>query len=139
MATDNSMSSTELIEQARRDLGGSDIDTVLEACEAFYMHGFADESTGDVDTFNHYYRVHRWIVETDSQGFRSVTEFDNEDEATAEFRRIDEEYASSFDDDEEEHVCQWGPVEVAHFTGNPHRHCLECGVVSLDLDEEEEE
>lgn len=33
------------------------------------------------------------------------------------------------------HECTFGPVERAHFTGNPHRKCLfpGCRVLSLDL------
>lgn len=36
-----------------------------------------------------------------------------------------------------EHV--WGPIEHAHFTGEPHRKCQVegCRFISLDLDEEE--
>lgn len=40
-------------------------------------------------------------------------------------------------DDENEHVHVWGPVEQSRFTGNPHRRCA-CGVVTLDLDDDDE-
>lgn len=40
------------------------------------------------------------------------------------------------EDEEEEHVHAWGPVETSRFAGTPHRRC-ECGAVSLDLDDEE--
>jgi hypothetical protein len=33
---------------------------------------------------------------------------------------------------------KWGPVEHARFTGNPHRKCQLCGMVSLDLTDEDE-
>lgn len=38
-----------------------------------------------------------------------------------------------------EHEHQWGPVEHAHMTGNPHRKCQVegCGFVSLDLHDDE--
>lgn len=42
-----------------------------------------------------------------------------------------------------DHEHQWGPIERAWFSGNPHRKCQldGCTVISLDLydDEEEEE
>jgi hypothetical protein len=36
--------------------------------------------------------------------------------------------------DEAHHVHQWGPVEESRMTGNPHRKCLGCGEVTLDLE-----
>lgn len=38
------------------------------------------------------------------------------------------------------HEHQWGPVEIARFTGNPHRKCQVsgCKYVSLDLDEDDD-
>ena len=33
---------------------------------------------------------------------------------------------------------EWGPVEIALFTGNPHRRCLNCRAITLDLTDEEE-
>ncbi len=36
-----------------------------------------------------------------------------------------------------EHI--WGPVEIARFTGNPHRRCTLCGFITLDLDDEEDD
>ena len=38
----------------------------------------------------------------------------------------------------EEHVCEWGQVEYARFTGNPHRKCLTCGNVNLDLSDDDD-
>lgn len=37
-----------------------------------------------------------------------------------------------------DHVHHWGPIERAPFTGNPHRRCLYCLVITLDLADEEE-
>lgn len=36
-----------------------------------------------------------------------------------------------------DHEHQWGPVELAHFTGNPHRKCQVCWWVTLDLHDDE--
>lgn len=38
-----------------------------------------------------------------------------------------------------EHEHKWGPVELAHFTGNPHRKCQTggCDFVTLDLHDDE--
>jgi hypothetical protein len=33
-----------------------------------------------------------------------------------------------------EHIHNWGPIESARFTGNPHRRCLDCRAVTLDLE-----
>jgi hypothetical protein len=40
-----------------------------------------------------------------------------------------------------EHEHEWGPMEHARFTGNPHRKCqIEgCRFVSLDFDDDETE
>lgn len=96
MAYDNSMSEDEFIAQANRDLSTSGIETVLEACEEFYGSGFHDGVSGDAETFGHFYRVHRFIVHTDSQGFKELVTYDNEDEAVKEFERLDKEYADTF-------------------------------------------
>ena len=42
------------------------------------------------------------------------------------------------DEPEEEHEHEWGPVETSRFTGNPHRKCLTCGEITLDLDDEDD-
>lgn len=53
--------------------------------------------------------------------------------------------AFSGEDDDEDcsedqpHECQWGPIEHAFFTGNPHRKCKLCGIVSLDLEDDDED
>lgn len=42
------------------------------------------------------------------------------------------------EDGDEEHEHQWGPVERAHMTGNPHRKCQVpgCKQITLDLEDE---
>jgi hypothetical protein len=69
--------------------------TVLEACECFYLHGSADEITGDVDShIGHVYRVARWLVTTDAQGFHSLEGFETEAEAIKQFQARDSEYGN---------------------------------------------
>lgn len=75
----NHMSEYELIEHARNIQACNP--TLLDALEVFYMNGFTDEQGGSVDENYHYYRVHRWIVTTDSQGFKEVETYDSEREA----------------------------------------------------------
>ncbi len=68
----NAMSEADLIEQARQDLGETiEPGDLLGACESFYGHGFADDQAGEAEygPHGHFYRVHRWIVFTDSAGF----------------------------------------------------------------------
>lgn len=45
------------------------------------------------------------------------------------------------DYEEPEHVHEWGPMELAWMTGNPHRKCLGegCNVVSLNFDDDDDE
>jgi hypothetical protein len=95
------MSQTDIIEQARADLGEPTISNLVEALEAFYGHGFADQRSGDVESpTGHFYRVHRWVVTTDSQGFNEVAEFDSEAEARERFSTLDDEYSEWGSDDE---------------------------------------
>ncbi len=90
------MKESELIKLARVNLGEPEINTVLEALEAFYGHGFTDGNSGDVETFGHFYRFHRWIVWTDNQGFHEVDTFATEAKAIAHFESLDREYAATF-------------------------------------------
>jgi hypothetical protein len=84
---------SEIIEQCERDLGEK-VGTLLEALEAFYGHGFADEFSGDVDSpEGFFYRVHRWIVDVDTQGWKSITGHDSEDQAKADFAVRDAAYS----------------------------------------------
>jgi hypothetical protein len=103
MAKDNFLSESELIEQARTDL--DEIlrdDDILGACEAFYGHGFADEQDGDVETFGHFYRVHRWIVWTDNYGFHDLETYDSEDEAHKAFEDYQYNYSMHLMQDDED-------------------------------------
>ena len=84
--TDTSMSSRELVEIVRLlDLDPSATDA-LEACEAFWVNGCADEQDGDVEgPEGFFYRVSRWVVDVDNFGFRNITEHGNEQEARDDF------------------------------------------------------
>lgn len=72
--------------------------TVIETCEEFWSHGASDESSGDADTFGHFYRVDRWIVWTDSQGFNTLETFETEGEAEAAFSKHETEYYTGGND-----------------------------------------
>jgi len=82
----NELSEAEIIEQAR--VLDAEVVSLVDALEAFYGNGFSDDSAGDVEYLDgHCYRVHRWLVWTDSQGFSDVSTFDTEVEAQAEIER----------------------------------------------------
>jgi hypothetical protein len=83
------------IEDARENFGDDgEILTVREACEAYYMSGFADEESGDVEApTGHFYRVGRYLVTTDSQGFHSWDRYATERDAETAFGDADCEYA----------------------------------------------
>jgi len=77
-----------------------DVVTVLEACEAFYMNGTADDVSGDVESLpGHFYRVARWVVLTDSQGFRNLSEYDDEAQAVEAFLEMSLEFEAWQGDD----------------------------------------
>lgn len=78
-----------------------DVSDVLAACESFYGHGFADEITGDVDGPGHFYRVARWIVTTDSQGFHYLAEFEDEATARSTFQEIEAQVSRFYDESED--------------------------------------
>lgn len=90
---------SEIIEDARQ-FNEQDINTLLDALESFYMNGSADEQDGDADTFGHFYRVDRWIVWTDSQGFHDVSTYATEEIAHHEFEQASIAYAETFNVDE---------------------------------------
>lgn len=100
MRGDNILSKDDIIAQARSHLN-EDVSDVLEACEAFYGHGFSDDSDGDVETFGHFYRVHRWIVWTDSQGFHDLETYDTEEDAVKSFGNYSRDYAKTFETGED--------------------------------------
>lgn len=101
MSDAGKMSETDIIEQARTDLEAEYVNDLVEALEAFYGHGVADQSSGDMEApTGHFYRVHRWVLTTDSHGFREVAEFDSESEARERFETLDEEFSEWGSDDE---------------------------------------
>jgi hypothetical protein len=74
----------------------------LDQCEQVYMDGCADEISGDVEApMGHFYRVGRFIVTTDSQGFHSLSEYADEETAHYEFEQAAVAYAEwdSWNDD----------------------------------------
>lgn len=88
------MTSEELIQHARESFKGEGpFDTELQALEAFYMNGFHDEADGDAEaSTGHFYRVDRWIVITDSQGFHTLLSFDKPSQAQEDFDRRSDEF-----------------------------------------------
>lgn len=98
---DNTLSEDEIIAQAIEAFGSDSVvegianpGMLLASLEAFSLNGSADEENGEADTFGHFYRVHRWIVWTDSQGFKDVETYDNEDEAHEAFAAYESEYVA---------------------------------------------
>jgi len=82
-------SEEQIILEAKRNCDGFyPIDNLLEALECFYLSGFQDEVCGTVESLGHYYRVSRWIVQTDSQGFHNVMTFATDKEAAIAFGKI---------------------------------------------------
>lgn len=66
----------------------------LKVLEEIYMNGMADEVSGDVDApSGHFYRVGRYIVFTDSQGFRNLFSYQTTDLAKQDFEYYDREYS----------------------------------------------
>lgn len=74
---------------------------LLAALEVIHGHGGDDESFGDMNEGGHYFRVDRWIVATDSQGFMDVTEYTSNLAAELEMQKIahdqDDEHGSAAD------------------------------------------
>lgn len=70
-----------------------DDETIIRACETFGGHGFSDEQYGSITEppFFHAYRVHRWIVTTDTPGRSFLIEEGSEDEARKRFASIVDE------------------------------------------------
>jgi hypothetical protein len=104
----NTLSEDEIIAQA---IEGTDHGTLVEssanpgqllaALEFFYMNGSADGNTGNVESgIGHVYRVHRWLVITDSQGFQDIETYDTESEAEVAFESYEREYIQWCGDDE---------------------------------------
>ena len=95
----NTLSEEDIIAQARSAFGDEVFGNsphrsdLLDALESFYMNGTSDESGGSVDENYHFYRVHRWIVTTDSQGFSEVETYDTEQEGMDAFQNHERENA----------------------------------------------
>jgi hypothetical protein len=86
LPSDQPTSEQELIAEAHES-------SLLAALESFYMDGVADDVDGDVESpLGHFYRVDRWIVVTDSQGFHDVRTYANVDEAKSEFAKLQQEF-----------------------------------------------
>ena len=110
MARDNSLSEEEFVAQCLNDFPDipeseqydPEYFDVVWACEAYYMNGSYDDIGGDAEApTGHYYRIHRWIVVTDDHGFQELFTFDNEDEASAAFDKLEKEYLEWGDADDD--------------------------------------
>jgi hypothetical protein len=72
----------------------TDVETVLDALNAIWGSGFADEESGNVEApCGHFFRVEHWIVTTDSQGFHNVETFCSIQASMVAFSERDHEYA----------------------------------------------
>lgn len=75
--------------------------STLDRLETVYLDGCADDVIGDVDALGHYYRVGRYIVQTDSQGFHEVFTFDTLEAARHKWQEIEAAYTLYDTDDDE--------------------------------------
>lgn len=78
---------------------------LLAALETIYMHGgvSSEDIGGDSEApTGHFYRIERWIVSVDSQGFKDLTSFDTLAEAEDAFANLEDEF-SKWDDDDGPH------------------------------------
>jgi hypothetical protein len=96
----NTLSEDEIIEQARKAFGEitefiGQPGMLLAALQEFSLNGCDDGSSGDTDSYGHFYRVHRWIVWTDSAGFHDIETYDNEDGAIKAFEKYEHEYSDA--------------------------------------------
>jgi hypothetical protein len=93
-------SEEELIQQANEEMPEERVETVQQALEAYYMNGTYDDITGDVESpYGHVYRLERWLVTSDSQGFTYVSTYETDEEAKKAFDHIDWEYSRWDDED----------------------------------------
>jgi hypothetical protein len=92
------MRKRELIALVRKNFG-EPVDSVLDACEVIYANGCSDECAGDMAYgIGHVYRVSRWLVFTDSQGFRTLEEYRSERAAKRAFAEAEKQTAYDEDD-----------------------------------------
>lgn len=90
----------QIIKEAQENYGETGIETLLDALEAFYLSGCPDEQSGEVEApTGHFYRIDRWIVITDNQGFKEVLEFPYEQRAKEDFEEMCGEYVEWADED----------------------------------------
>jgi hypothetical protein len=81
--------------QRRIYMGESNVvvEGTLAWAEEHFMNGMADEVSGNMDApTGHFYRVERWIVTTNSQGFSDIDEYADWFTAHCEFESRDEKY-----------------------------------------------
>ena len=91
------MKEAEIIQSARElesgIPGASDVDSLEDAINIIYLHGFADQQAGSTDMGSHFARVDRFAVETDSHGFQRLLTWGTADEAEAALDEIDADCA----------------------------------------------
>ena len=87
-------SEERLIHQAQRDYAGYGIETLVDALDMIWGNGFADGEAGEADRYGHCFRVSRWLLWTDSQGFKSVEAYRTDTEAEARLNEYAESEAS---------------------------------------------
>jgi hypothetical protein len=106
MVDGTQMTEQELIDQAIEAFGplgedhiGQKIGELGLALEAFYMNSFSDQEGGNADYgLGHRYRVDRWVMWTNSQGFHSIEAFQTDTLA----EQAMDSYDKADDDSEEE-------------------------------------
>lgn len=77
------------------------IHSALDACETCWANGASDEHDGDAESpQGHFYRVDRWIVTTNSQGFKSIEEYANCTDAHDAFDATQHDYSEWARDDD---------------------------------------
>jgi hypothetical protein len=75
--------------------------TMVDCLDEYYLNGTYDDVSGDVESpTGHFFRIERWIVVTDSQGFRHLEPYPNEEQAKKAFEKLDNEYAEWSDENE---------------------------------------
>lgn len=109
----------------------------LTYCEAQYMDGVPDEQTGDVNgPVGHVYRVHRYIVVTDEQGFKDLTEHYSEDDAKRSFAEYEDKLAK-LDREIKCPRCSEPVWDMPH--GHKLAKCWGCGLAFDTMDDDETE
>ena len=62
---------------------------LLAALEAISLNGFDDESGGNVEySVGYFYRVGKWIVTIDNQGFKDIETFEDQSAAEHAFQSL---------------------------------------------------